>query len=114
MQLKIANIPQEVIKHDNLMSLVTPDGNVYCEITQGMYSLPQAGIIAQELLKKSRSDWQSVDTTRARLSTDSGSTKPDQYDFAFLLMTLDIALLVHMLIEAPWHWLLIMCPSVSP
>jgi hypothetical protein len=34
------------------MSLVTQDGYIYCEITQGMYGLPQAGIIAQELLEK--------------------------------------------------------------
>ncbi len=26
------------------------DGYVYCEITKGMYGLPQSGIIAQELI----------------------------------------------------------------
>ncbi len=34
------------------MALVTQDGYIYCEISRGMYGLPQAGIIAQELLKK--------------------------------------------------------------
>jgi hypothetical protein len=34
------------------MSLVTQDRYIYCEITQGMYGLPQAGIIVQELLEK--------------------------------------------------------------
>ena len=34
------------------MSLVAQDRYIYCEITQGMYGLPQAGIIVQELLKK--------------------------------------------------------------
>ncbi len=52
MRLKITDIPQEVIAHYNLMLLVKPDGYVYCKITREMYGLPQAGIIAQEQLKK--------------------------------------------------------------
>jgi hypothetical protein len=52
MRLKILDIPEEVIQHYNLMSLVTQDADVYFKITQGMYTLPQSGIIAQELLKK--------------------------------------------------------------
>jgi len=52
MRLKITDIPDEVIEHYNLRTLVTPDGYIYCEITRGMYGLPQAGIIAQELLQK--------------------------------------------------------------
>ena len=51
MRLKILDIPEEVIQHYNLMSLVTQDGYVYCKITRGMYGLPQSGIIAQELLE---------------------------------------------------------------
>ena len=31
---------------------MTPDGYVYVEIQKGMYGLPQAGILAQELLEK--------------------------------------------------------------
>jgi hypothetical protein len=30
----------------------TPDGYIYCEIQKGMYGLPQAGIIAQQLLEE--------------------------------------------------------------
>jgi hypothetical protein len=52
MRLKITDIPQEVIDHYKMMSLVTKDGYVYCKIIRGMYGLPQAGIIAQELLEK--------------------------------------------------------------
>jgi hypothetical protein len=52
MQLKITDIPDEIIQDYKLMSLVTQDGYIYCEITRGMYGLPQAGIIAQELLEK--------------------------------------------------------------
>jgi hypothetical protein len=54
MRLKITDIPDEIkiIKEYNLQKLVTEDGYVYCAINKGMYSLPQVGIIAQEILKK--------------------------------------------------------------
>jgi hypothetical protein len=50
MRLKLINILANVIKHDNLHKIATPDGYVYCKIQKGMYVLPQVGIIAQELL----------------------------------------------------------------
>jgi hypothetical protein len=52
MRLKITDIPEEIIEHYNLREIVTADGYVYCEVTRGLYGLPQAGIIAQELLAK--------------------------------------------------------------
>jgi hypothetical protein len=52
MRLKITDIPEEIIEQYKLKLSATPDRYVYCEITQGMYGLPQAGIIAQELLEK--------------------------------------------------------------
>ncbi len=52
MRLKITDIPQEVIDHYKLAALVSQEGYVYCKIIRGMYGLPQAGIIAQELLKE--------------------------------------------------------------
>ncbi len=52
MQLWIANMPEDVIKHYQLTNITTSDGYVYCEIQKEMYSLPQAGIIAQQLLEK--------------------------------------------------------------
>jgi hypothetical protein len=52
MRLKITDIPDEIINQYNLKLLVTQDGYVYCEITKGMYGLPQVGIIAQQLLEK--------------------------------------------------------------
>ncbi len=45
-------MPEDVIAYYKLLNIATPDRYVYCEIRQGMYSLPQAGIIAQELLAK--------------------------------------------------------------
>jgi hypothetical protein len=52
MRLKLLDMPEDVIKHYRLLNIATPDGYVYCKIRQGMYGLPQAGIIAQELLAK--------------------------------------------------------------
>ncbi len=52
MKLKLSDIPEEVIEYYNLRELATPDEYMYCKVTKGMYGLPQAGIIAQELLEK--------------------------------------------------------------
>ncbi len=52
MRLKLTDMPEDVIEHYKLRDVATPDGYVYCEIRKGMYGLPQAGIIAQELLAK--------------------------------------------------------------
>jgi hypothetical protein len=45
-------MPNNVIKHYQLRDIATPDGYVYCEIQKIFYGLPQAGIIAQQLLEK--------------------------------------------------------------
>jgi hypothetical protein len=52
MRLKLSDMLEDMIKHYRLLQIATPDGYVYCKICQGMYGLPQAGIIAQELLDK--------------------------------------------------------------
>ncbi len=52
MRLKITDIPEEIIREYGLQALATSDGYVYSEIQKGMYGLPQAGIIAQELLEE--------------------------------------------------------------
>ncbi len=52
MRFKISDIPDEIIKEYKLDKIVTADGYIYCEIWKGMYGLPQAGIIAQELLEE--------------------------------------------------------------
>jgi hypothetical protein len=45
-------MPDDVIEHYNLRDKATPDGYIYCEIQKGMYGLPQASIIAQQLLEE--------------------------------------------------------------
>jgi hypothetical protein len=52
MRLKITDIPKEIIKQYKLRDIVTPDEYMYCKINKEMYSLPQSGIIAQQLLKE--------------------------------------------------------------
>ena len=49
MRLSITIIPQDIIKQYNLPPLVS-NSYIYIEIQQGMYRLPQAGNIANNLL----------------------------------------------------------------
>ena len=51
MRIPIKLIPQNFIDKYNLMSKVK-HGCVYCEIVCGMYGLPQAGKLANDLLKE--------------------------------------------------------------
>ena len=52
MRLKLSDLPENVISHYNLEEKVTTDSWVYIEITRGMYGLPHAGLISQQLLEK--------------------------------------------------------------
>jgi hypothetical protein len=52
MRLRLDIIPEEIIVKYNLRDLVDEEEWVYNEIRKGMYGLPQAGIIANQLLKK--------------------------------------------------------------
>ena len=51
MQIPIAEISQESMHAHNLHDKVYP-GHICCEIHRGMYGLPQAGKVANNLLKK--------------------------------------------------------------
>jgi len=50
--MKMADIPDAIIQQYKLTEKSTADGYVYIAIKRGMYGLPQAGILAQELLEK--------------------------------------------------------------
>jgi hypothetical protein len=52
LQMKLELFPQDIIYLYNLSSKMDNNGNVHCEVRLGMYGLPQAGIIAQELLEQ--------------------------------------------------------------
>ena len=51
-KIALVDIPQDIIDEYGLMEKATPDGYVYTEVRKGMYGLPHAGLIAQELLEK--------------------------------------------------------------
>ena len=52
LRLKISDMPEDVIEHYGLRGKTTADGFVYIAVSKGMYGLPQAGIIAQQLLEE--------------------------------------------------------------
>jgi hypothetical protein len=51
MVINLSSLPQETIKKYNLLNLAQ-DRKVYIEIQKGMYGLPQAGILTNELLQR--------------------------------------------------------------
>ena len=51
-RIPLADIPEEIIKEYSLLKYVDGHDCVYIQIQKGMYGLPQAGILAQELLEK--------------------------------------------------------------
>jgi hypothetical protein len=51
MVISLSSLPQETIEKYDLLEL-SQDGKVYIEIQKGMYGLPQAGILANELLQR--------------------------------------------------------------
>jgi hypothetical protein len=51
-RLKLNNIPDEVIKEYKLKEKATKNGSIYIKAKQGMYGLPQSGLLANKLLQK--------------------------------------------------------------
>ena len=68
--MKLDLFPTNIINEYNLRDIVDPDGDVFCEVKRGMYGLPQAGIIAQELLT---SAYSSLDIASAPLRQATGA-----------------------------------------
>jgi hypothetical protein len=50
--MKIELFSEDIIQEYDLRNKVNATGNVHCKVQRGMYGLPQAGIIAQELLEE--------------------------------------------------------------
>ncbi|KAL7477514.1 hypothetical protein ACHAW6_003322 [Cyclotella cf. meneghiniana] len=51
-RMKLTVIPEEIIKEYKLRDIIEPNGYIYIMIVLGMYGLPHAGLIANELLEK--------------------------------------------------------------
>eukprot|EP00804_Cyclotella_cryptica_P031351 CCRYP_012175-RA/>CCRYP_012175-RA protein AED:0.45 eAED:0.45 QI:0/-1/0/1/-1/1/1/0/124 len=71
MQLKLSDIPDHIIALYKLDTLATTNGYAYVLIQKGIYGLPQAGIIAQQLLEKG---WPSKATNKVPSHPVSGNT----------------------------------------
>ena len=52
MRMKLKDIPPKFVKIYDLKKIAAPNGTIYVKIQKGMYSLPQAGILAQNLLEE--------------------------------------------------------------
>ena len=52
MKIPLSHIPDEIITEYSLNNKVHRDGAIYIEIRKGMYGLPQAGMLANKLLKR--------------------------------------------------------------
>ncbi len=52
MRMKLSNLPPNFVEFYNLTKLANENGTIYIKIQKGMYGLPQAGNLAQNLLKK--------------------------------------------------------------
>jgi hypothetical protein len=51
-RIKLSDIPDEVIREYKLREKATKNGSIYIRVKRGIYSLPQAGLLANELLEK--------------------------------------------------------------
>ena len=49
MRLKITDLPPAFVALYNLNNITDQNGTVYMSIQKGMYGLPQAGVLAQQL-----------------------------------------------------------------
>ncbi len=52
MRMKLNDLPAELVELYNLTNKVDSNGYIHIKIQKGIHGLPQAGILAQELLKK--------------------------------------------------------------
>ena len=52
MRLKLSDLPEDFVERYNLEPKADKNGQVYVEIRRGMYGLPQAGLLAQQLLEE--------------------------------------------------------------
>jgi hypothetical protein len=74
MKLSLSLIPQEIIDKYGLVEKAK-NGQVYIHINKGMYVLPQAGRLANNLLIKRLAP---SDIALSATHMDSGSTTPNQ------------------------------------
>ncbi len=83
-RMKLELFPPDIIEEYGLRNKVEVDGNVFCEVRRGMYSLPQAGIMRKTSLP---SNLTRPDTARARSRQGTGDTTGNPSASHWLWMT---------------------------
>jgi hypothetical protein len=51
-RIRLSEVPEEIIREYNLRNKVNTKGMIHMKVVRGMYRLPQAGLLANELLEK--------------------------------------------------------------
>jgi hypothetical protein len=84
MVINLSSLPQETIEKYDFIEL-SHDGKVYIEIQKGMYGLPHAGILSNELLQRNlaKDGYQPTQHTH-------GLWTHDTCPISFLLLLFDI------------------------
>ena len=67
--MKLKDIPPKFVKIYDLKKIAAPDGTIYVKIQKGVYNLPQAGILTQNLRKELN-----MATIKAQSHRASGNT----------------------------------------
>jgi hypothetical protein len=106
-QIKISDIPEEIINECNLCNKVTESGHVHIEANKGMYGLPQAGLIANELLKKQLNE-HGYRQSKLILGLWTHDTQPIQFtlvvdDFGVKYIGKEHTLHLHKVLEAHYQ-----------
>ena len=85
MKLKLSNLPKDFIKEYDLTPKVDQNGYVSVEIRRRMYRLTQAGLLAQQLIKKLlNAKWYSKSTLSLATGPTPGVTSrlPSAWDIS--------------------------------
>jgi hypothetical protein len=65
---RLADMPEEIINEYNLRDKANCKGHIFLEVNKGMYGLPQAGLLANELLEKTtQQTWILSEQTHSRI-----------------------------------------------
>jgi hypothetical protein len=84
-QIKISDIPNEVIREYKIREKATKSGSIYIRAKRGMYGLPQAEHWPTNSLKNASTN---TDTNKVNWYLGFGCTTQDPYSSHWLLMIL--------------------------
>ena len=85
-RVKLSAIPQEIIDEYKLYDKATPDGSIHTEANKGMYRLPQASLLANEMLENVS---MKMDTDKANWYQVPGNTTGAQSNSHWSWTTLE-------------------------